>query len=525
MPGLVTDAEGFAPSVLGGPPPAGSVNAAQAARRLAALNVPTGHYAAGAARHHRAADRRGRRFGNHADLRVGSRDVNAGMSVAGPNIAPGAAVASVSGDSVTLPTSAPVLNDVPAGSEIVFTPPYSAGLASLVQAWLSFPTDARRCDQQRLLSARRRRQQVLAGCGKRAARRIPQPGAVRADARRDAAGAFHRRARRRDRRERNCCGSPTTVTALAAVTGQQWTDFFQANPTWLPSFTQPGDTTARIAAFIRAVQKFFAVASGGPSSPFVLATSAATAAGGNGSAFSADDGDRRGHVGQRRRHRARHHRRDLAPPPPAAATSVTLNQPVTGAGVPAHANITFSLAVSAGPRAAPPALPGLAEDWLAAWPVGLWRLHARRRLRPAATAGRRGDAFSPAIRAPRPGSSTHWSRSTRSTRSCNRCRRRHGCRHRMPAAYTFSVVEALYARGFTSAARITELSAADFQQALAGTVAYDLAAAIYASAAAIAPPAPPATAGRRLPAGEPGRGADQLHSVALLARRSAPSPI
>ena len=52
----------------------------------------------------------------------------------------------------------------------------------------------------------------------------------------------------------------------------------------------------------------------------------------------------------------------------------------------------------------------------------------------------------------------------------------------MPTAYTFSVIEALYARGFTSAARITALSGADFQQALAGTVAYDLAAAIYASA-------------------------------------------
>ena len=43
----------------------------------------------------------------------------------------------------------------------------------------------------------------------------------------------------------------------------------------------------------------------------------------------------------------------------------------------------------------------------------------------------------------------------------------------------FSVMEALYARGFRSAADITSLSGADFQQALTGTVAYDLAAALY----------------------------------------------
>ena len=54
-------------------------------------------------------------------------------------------------------------------------------------------------------------------------------------------------------------------------------------------------------------------------------------------------------------------------------------------------------------------------------------------------------------------------------------------------------MEALFARGFTSAARITELSGAEFQEALAGTVAYGSATAIYASASAIAPP-PPATA-------------------------------
>jgi hypothetical protein len=57
----------------------------------------------------------------------------------------------------------------------------------------------------------------------------------------------------------------------------------------------------------------------------------------------------------------------------------------------------------------------------------------------------------------------------------------------------FSVVEALYARGFKSATDITRLTAAEFKQAVTGTVAWgtpsdDLATAIYTSASAIAPP-------------------------------------
>ena len=44
-----------------------------------------------------------------------------------------------------------------------------------------------------------------------------------------------------------------------------------------------------------------------------------------------------------------------------------------------------------------------------------------------------------------------------------------------PVSFSFSVMEALYARGFRGAADITALSEADFQQALTGTVAYDYA--------------------------------------------------
>jgi hypothetical protein len=51
-----------------------------------------------------------------------------------------------------------------------------------------------------------------------------------------------------------------------------------------------------------------------------------------------------------------------------------------------------------------------------------------------------------------------------------------------PAGLQFSVMEALYARGFISTKSVLELPQADFQQALIGTVAYDFAAAIYANA-------------------------------------------
>ncbi|WP_373509400.1 neuraminidase-like domain-containing protein [Thiocapsa sp.] len=52
----------------------------------------------------------------------------------------------------------------------------------------------------------------------------------------------------------------------------------------------------------------------------------------------------------------------------------------------------------------------------------------------------------------------------------------------VPAALQFSLLEALYARGFTHRAQIQALSAAEFEHALTGTVAYPFAAAIQAAA-------------------------------------------
>lgn len=51
-----------------------------------------------------------------------------------------------------------------------------------------------------------------------------------------------------------------------------------------------------------------------------------------------------------------------------------------------------------------------------------------------------------------------------------------------PDSIRFSLIEALYARGFTSSAQVSELSPADFQYAITGTVAYGFAAGIYSNA-------------------------------------------
>ena len=80
-------------------------------------------------------------------------------------------------------------------------------------------------------------------------------------------------------------------------------------------------------------------------------------------------------------------------------------------------------------------------------------------------------------------------------------------------AFDFSVMEALFARGFTSREEVLDLPFADFQQALTGTIAYDHAAAIYANAGAAA--CLSATARRPVRADQ-SRRSDRLHSAAVV---------
>ena len=137
-----------------------------------------------------------------------------GMSVFGPNIAPGTVVSGVNNTTATVTINPAVLSDVPSASVITFVTTPST-LADQIFAWLPNTTNPA----------------------------TPQP----------------------------------TVSTLIQVTATQWTNFFTdtGNPTWLPPFTQPvapgvsqaqvvhkpGYTAGRIKAFIRAVQQFFTVSS------------------------------------------------------------------------------------------------------------------------------------------------------------------------------------------------------------------------------------------------------------------------
>ena len=497
--GTVADSESFAAPVLGGAAPAaGTINAAQAARRLAALYVPVSAAtllapldAVAMPTVSDAASGNALQFASVAGL-------TNGMSVNGPGIASGTTVAGVSlaGSAVTL--SPPIVNDVPAGTSVVFTPVYSGDLQTLIQSWLSFPGTPKGAISSTSYQPGDDDTQFWPGeanahaasflnlvlCALTQGSMLPPPfsGALG-----DAITT--------QLLPKTGLVPPATVAALTKVTSQQWTSFFEANPTWLPGFTQPGDTAARIDAFIRQAQKFFAVGSGGPSGPFVLATTAATAAGGivlqvppthaiaTGMSVSGPGIAGGTTVAS------------LAPPPPAATTSVTLSKPVLGpGGVALNANITFSLSVAAGAASAIPALPGLAQDWFAAClaAYGAFTLgngFNLPQLQAAAATVFPGDRAAEA-----------WIVDALvALDALYQIMKPVALPAAIPAAdaaaYTFSVIEALYARGFTSAARITQLSGADFQEALAGTVAYDLAAAIYTSASAIAPPAPVAAPG------------------------------
>ena len=128
----VTDAEGFVDTSV-----TVKISAAQAARRLGALDVPRGSSTALApldtvalATTLTAASGTTLTFASVAELKTG-------LAVTGRGIAPGTTVMALGGGTVTL--SAPLLALVPSGTTIIFTPAYSAAWQALIAAWLSFP--------------------------------------------------------------------------------------------------------------------------------------------------------------------------------------------------------------------------------------------------------------------------------------------------------------------------------------------------------------------------------------------------
>lgn len=465
--GTISDAEPFV--TLTG---SGSINAAQAARRIVALETPTGSStplapldSVALTTTADAPSGAGLTFASTAMLKTA-------MSVSGTNIAPNTNVASLTGTTVTLDT--PLLGDCRTGSTIIFTPAYPAGLTALMQAWLAYPSTVPpgalssqsyqpSDDDTDFWPSQASAQPAaflnLVLCVLTQGYMIPPPYAVSLGDEITSSPNLL---------------SSATVGALAAVTDAQWSSFFQVQPTWLPP--GPGDTTARIQAFIAEVRTLFAASSGGPSASFVLATGADTPSGSS-LPFASTTGVIAGMAV------SGINIADGTTVQTVSSTSVTLSGPIK-ADVPIGSNITFKVSVSGGTAGSVPSLLGSSTDWLTTCltAYGAFTLGSGfdlAKLQAAAATVFLGDpnaqqwvvdalvALDALYQVMNPVA--------------------------MPAgtdadAYEFSVVEALYARGFTSASTITEISGNDFQRALVGTVAYDLAGAIYTSASAIAPP-------------------------------------
>ena len=361
----------------------------------------------------------------------GTVGIGVGFTVFGTNIQPGTTVTAVSPTTVTLAVGKSVTGDVPPGSVITFAT-LAGTLADQIFAWLPSTTTT---------------------------------------------------------------APPPTIATLKAVTATQWTNFFAfvGNPTWLPPFTRPvapgtstkvtdpstnGYVALRIRAFIRAVQQFFTVstvstsaqlpAPGAPpifdlppfdpialavqNLPSVQLATTVDCPSGNTLTFGSTAGISKGMA-------------VFGPNIPPSTTvklkavatpTVTLSNNVTG-DVPLGSVIAFGFGFSGTLNGS-----DLATAVQAVFPNDP---AARKWLSQAMTAISQLYQVASVVTDP--------------TVLPN------------PVSLEFSVVEALYARGFRSASDITKLSAAEFQQALTGTVAYDFANAgtisLYQEAQSLAP--------------------------------------
>ncbi len=275
-------------------------------------------------------------------------------------------------------------------------------------------------------------------------------------------------------------GTPTVAT-LAAVTNSQWTQFFNSNPTWLPPFTQPGNTAAQIANFIRYFQKLFSVTDAGPAGEINYVTTSDTPSGAV-LPFASTAGIVAGMSVSGTNIPAG--TTVLGPPTPPTPTSVTLSNAVAG-DVPAGTNIKFTANYTGAGPSGLPLLQAPSTDWLTAC-LGFYQ----------ATPFQFGSGFNltnlqaaaAQVFQNDPEAQTWLVNALVTIDALYQILGK--VVPAIAANLEFSVVEALYALGFTSAADVTELSGTEFQQALTGTVAYDSAADLYKAAQTISP-APP----------------------------------
>jgi hypothetical protein len=200
---------------------------------------------------------------------------------------------------------------------------------------------------------------------------------------------------------------PATVGVLSQATDEQWTAFFQQHPDWLPPFTQPGNMSARIAAFIRHVKKFFEVTPQTPPNTFKAGAEGVPTL-------------------------------DLPSTEWLGACITKYQQPPLNGGAVVFGN-GFDENIMQQAAASVFQDDPNAQAWAVSTLKVIDRLYF---LAQAAPVGASAD----------------------------------------PAGLRFSIMEALYARGFTGPEDLNGMTEEDFQQALIGTVAYPYAAAIYAKA-------------------------------------------
>ena len=494
----VTDNEGFASL----PPPAvpltsPSINAAQAAHRLAALSIPSGSSTPLAPLDSLSLLTSAATSSGNVLTFSSITGVTNGMSVSGTNIPANATVSSVNAlaSPPTVTLSAPIVSGSPVqiGTEVVFTPAYTGHMQSLVQMWLAYPLSSSAATTPSSQSYQPGTDDVsfwpnaastypdaflnLILCSLTQGYIIPAPFGM-------ALG---------DQITTNLAKvtSPPTVATLAGYTVQQWTQLFTTNPTWLAPFTQPGNTQERVAAFIRYVQKFFNVTTTGQPSSIDLVTSADTPSG-KVLPFLSTTGVVKGMS-------------VTGPKSPSASTppmiplgttvdtltdtSVTLTNPINS-DVPQYTNITFSPSLTPATAASAPA--AATSDLLSSC------LTKYESLTSPFTFGTTGFNLSQLQTAAadvcgNDKAAQDWLLDALQTID-NLIKILNSVLSSLPTANAtnlqFSLAEALYARGFKSAADIAELTSADFEQALIGTVAFALAGTIYTAASGSKTPPP-----------------------------------
>ncbi len=463
--GTVADSETFIAI------PAASINAAQAARRMAALGVSAGETLPRAPLGSRTLQTTTPTTSGNTLTFASTAGLKVAMLVSGPKITVGTVISSLTASSITL--SAPPLGDVEIGDRMAFAPPYSVALVALIKSWLAYPPS---------LTGATSAQSYLPTDD--ASQFWPAAAAAQPEAFLNLVLAALTDGYIVPAPFNAALGeliittllSTPTVDALAAVTRAQWAKFFDDQPTWLPPGT--GNTAARISAFVRRVQTFFLVGAGDPAASFVLATIAPAAAGTSVLQFVQTTAVFVGMsvVGP-----------GIAPGTTVAktptATSVTLSAPVQTGGVPLNANVTFSVNAQAAVTIDWPTLAAPSTDWFSKCLAAYGAFSLGTGFDPAKLDAAAATVF--------PGDDAAQGWVVEALVALDAL---YGVLTAVPLpppgtdAFRFSVVEALYARGFTSAAKMTALSADQFAQALTGTVAFDLAAKIYTSASAITPP-------------------------------------